>query len=175
MPGPPPAPAASSPPSAATTTEADEVELRNQLRISLKDLTRREPLDLTYKHLLFDGVVTPRRPTLAKDKLYKHVGANLRNSVTQFTEHPWDKIATREPLDETEMRAAFTLRESKKHEQEALLQATLAATNPPNYAARKRKLEGMAMTLQRKKPKKKQTPSATTTGCGCLHSDGGQQ
>jgi flagellar biosynthesis GTPase FlhF len=149
------APAASSTPSTTTaTTEANEVELRNQLRKLLKDLTRREPLDLTYKHLLFDGVVTPRRPTLAKDKLYKHVGANLRKSVTQFAEHPWDKIAQREPLDETEMRAAFTLRENKKHEQEALLQATLAATNPPNYAARKRKLEGMAMTLQRKKPKK---------------------
>lgn len=160
MPPPPPVSA----PSATTATEADEAELRTQLRKSLKDLTRREPLDLTYKHLLFDGVVTPRRPTLPKDKLYKNVGANLRKTVLVFAEHPWDKIAQREPLDETAMRAAFTLRESKKHEQEALLKTTLAAKNPPNYAFRKRKLEGMAMTLQRKRPKAKkhETPAAAT-------------
>jgi len=69
---PPPAPVSSS-----TTNpiqnEAEEEELRSQLRASLKTLTQREPLDLTYKHLLLDGVVTPRAPTLPKDKLYKNI------------------------------------------------------------------------------------------------------
>ena len=158
---PPPAPVSSST-SDPVKTEEDEVELRSQVRESLKSLTQREPLETTYKHLLFDGIVTPRRPTLPKDKMYKQIGANLRECVVNFTEHPWDKIAQREPFDEAAMRAAFTLREHKKHEQEALLATTLAARNPPNYAAKKRKLEGMAMTLQRKRPKKKKPSSDAT-------------
>jgi hypothetical protein len=109
-----------------------------------------------------NGVVTPRRPTFPKDKQYKSIEANLRERVTQFTEHPWDRIAQRQPFDEAAMRAAFTLRENKKHEQEALLNATLAARNPRNNAARKRKLEGMAMTLQNRKPKKVSKPPLVT-------------
>jgi hypothetical protein len=70
-----------------------------------------------------NGVVPPRRPNLPKDKQYKSIGANLREKVTQFMEHPWYRISQRQPLDEAAMRAAFTLRENKKHEQEALLNA----------------------------------------------------
>jgi hypothetical protein len=110
-----------------------------------------------------NGVVTPRRPTLPKDKQYKSIGANLREKVTQFTEHPWDRISQRQPFDEAAMRAAFTLRENKKHEQEALLNATLAARNPRNNAAHKRKLEGIALTLQNRKRKKVSKPSSAAT------------
>lgn len=154
---PPPdsAPSSSRAASVSAQNEAEEAELRTKLRKSLKSLTSREPLDPTYKSLLFDRVVTPRQPQLPKDKLFKHMPANLRETVTNFTDHPWDKIAQREPLDEDKMRAAFTLREDKPHEQAALLKATLAARQPSNYASRKRQLEGMAMTLQNKKPKKK--------------------
>ena len=161
-------------PVSSSNKEADEVELRSQLRSCLQNLSQREPLDHTYKHLLFDGVVTPRRPTLPKDKLYKNIGANLRETATKFTKHPWDRIAQREPLDETAMRAAFTMREHKKHEQEALLSATLAARNPRDYATHKRKLEGMAMTLQRKKPKHKKVTSrqkTSTAGAAAVEED----
>ena len=40
---------------------------------------------------------------------------------------PFDRIGQRKPLDETGMRAAFTLREAKEHEQQPLLEATLTA------------------------------------------------
>lgn len=151
----PPAASAPSSSGAGILNDEDEAALRSQLRKSLNSLQQREPLDLTYKHLLFDNVVTSRRPTLPKDKMYKNIGANLRETVTRFTENPWDKIARREPMEEDKMRAAFTLREHKKHEQEALLAATLAARQSGNYSSKKRKFEGMAMTLQRKRPKKK--------------------
>ena len=147
---------------AADPREEDELDLRTQVRAALKNLTRREPIEPTYKHLLMNGDVTPRRPTLPKDKQYRAIGANLRERVTQFTEHPWDRIANRQPFDEAAMRAAFTLRENKKHEQEALLNVTLAARNPRNNAAYKRKLEGMAMTLQNRRPKKGSKPSLAT-------------
>jgi hypothetical protein len=143
---------------------SEEDELRSQLRSAWQDLKRREPLDKTYKHLLTNGVVTPRKPLLLHDKLYKAVPGNLRETVTAYMEVPtaaFDRIAQRQPLDETAMRAAFTLREGKKHEQQPLLNATLVARSRPGDEARKRRLEEIAMGLQGIK-KKKQSPSALT-------------
>ena len=52
----------------------------------------------------------------------------------------------RKPLEEAGMRAAFSLREAKEHEQQPLLEATLAAT--AMHPERKRSLDGMALSLQ---------------------------
>lgn len=65
---------------------------------------------------------------------------------------PFDRISQRKPLDEAGMRAAFTLREAKAHEQETLLEATLAAM--AMHPERKRSLDGMALGLQQRHKKK---------------------
>ena len=145
-------------------TDPEEDDLRKKLREALQDVTRREPLETTYKHLLMSGVVTPRKPILPKDKLYKPITARLRERVEEFqskTNHPWDRIAQREKMDEGAMRAAFTLREGKKHEQDALLKATLLALprRHPDEAGRKRFLEGMALGLQQKEIKRQKKES----------------
>ena len=110
----------------------NEEQLRRQLRAALQSLTRREPLDATYKPLLLSGVVTRRSPVIPKDKFYKRMGSKIRERVQQYMmemqgKDPFDRISQRQPLEEAAMRAAFTLREAKDHEQQALLEATLAA------------------------------------------------
>jgi hypothetical protein len=62
-------------------------------------------------------------------------------------------------LEEASMRAAFTLREAKEHEQIPLLDATLAAHQM--HPERKRHLDGIAMGLQSRREKKMRsmTPS----------------
>jgi len=154
----PTAPTGTSSSLSTTTARPDEDNLRKQLREALQDVTRREPLETTYKYLLFSGVVTPRKPIVPKDKLYKPITARLREKVEAFRsyDHPWDRIAQREKMETGAMRAALTLREGKKHEQEALLQATLAALprRHPDEAGRKRFLEGMALGLQQKEIKR---------------------
>jgi Bromodomain len=142
----------------------DEDDLRKKLREALQDVTRREPLETTYKYLLLTAVVTPRKPILPKDKLYKPITARLRERVEAFrskTDHPWDRIAQREKMEEGAMRAAFTLREGKKHEQDALLKATLSALprRHPDESGRKRFLEGMALGLQQKEIKRQKKES----------------
>lgn len=150
--------AAASNTQSSTISTPDEEMLRKQLRECLLKVTRREPLETTFRHLLMNGVVTPRKPTLPKDKLYKPITARLRERVEAFgQQHPWDRISQRQEMTDSAMRNALTLREGKKHEQEALLQATLAALPKPsiNEAARKEHLEGMALGLQQKELKLK--------------------
>jgi len=134
----------------------NEESLRNQLQEAMNDLKRREPLDPTYKRYLMNGIVTARRPVLPKDKSYKRICSDLRACVETFVEQtqgkdPFDRIAQRQPLQEDQMRAALTLREAKKHEQKALLDATLS-TLPKrggmDATTRRRHLEGIAMGLR---------------------------
>lgn len=144
-------------PSSAVVNEDD---LRKELR-KLRDEVQRRELPTTFKFLLMDGVVTPRKPMLPKDKMYsKAIPARLRERVEAFgTMHEWDRVAQRNqhqgPLwEESGLRAALTLRDLKKHEQDALLKGTVAAIQTPQVMARKEYLDGMALGLQSKELKK---------------------
>ena len=140
----------------SSSNTLDEDDLRKSLRESLQKVARREPLDTTYRHLLMNGIVTPRKPTLPKDKLYKPVTARLRERVEGFgQQHPWDRISQRQEIKDSALSSALNLRECKKHEQEGLLQATLAALpkRSRDEAAREAHLEGMALGLQQKEIK----------------------
>ena len=148
--------------SGSATSGQNEDDLRRTLQQALQSLNRREPLDPNYKRLLLSNAITPRRPVLPKDKFYSRVRSNLRERVeewqkTQLGKDPFDRIAQRQPLEEPAMRAALTLREAKEHEQQALLDATLAALPPRNgmdELTRKRHFEAIALTLQSKEKKK---------------------
>ena len=122
----------------------------------MRDIKRREPLDPTYKTLLMNGIVTNRKPVLAKGKSYRQIGSDLRARVDTFLEQtqgkdPFDRISQRQPLQEDQMRAALTLREAKTHEQKALLDATVA-TLPKrggmDALTRRRHLEGICLGLR---------------------------
>jgi Bromodomain len=142
--------------STASSSSPNEEDLRKQLREAMQNLKKREPLDPTYKRLLLNGVVTPRRPVLPKTKFYKRVGSKLRERVEKFLEQnqgkdPFDRISQRQPMEDEKMRAALTLREAKEHEQQALLDATLAALprrNGMDELTWRRHLEGIALGLQ---------------------------
>ncbi len=157
---------------AATTTKAtadvsedsqNEEELRNQLRQALESIKKREPIDPSYKSLLMSGAVTSRRPVIPKDKFYKPIGSRLRERVEKFMvmtqgKDPFDRILQRQPLEQGAMRAAFTLREAKDHEQTKMLAATMASLprrNGMDDQTRKRHLESIATGLQSRGGKKK--------------------
>ena len=133
-----------------------EEDLRNQLLEAMQSLKRREPLDPTYKRYLMSGTLTNRRPVLPKDKTYRRIGSDLRATVETFAEQtqgrdPFDRIEQRQPLQEDQMRAALTLREAKKIEQKALLEATLSALpkrGGMDALTRRRHLEGIFLGLQ---------------------------
>jgi Bromodomain len=103
-----------------------------------------------------NGVVSTRRPVLAKDKFYKRIGSDLRARVESFMQEtqgkdPFDRISQRQPLQEEHMRAALTLREAKQHEQKALLEVTLSALprrNGMDAVSRRKLLEGITAGLQ---------------------------
>lgn len=131
----------------------EEESLRRTLTQRLQSLSKREPLEPTYKHLLINsssGSVVPPR-----DALYKKIGAELRERVENGSLGlSGAKGSRREDLEDGAMRAAFTLRECKKHEQEALMEAYLGRVSAMEEA-RKRKVEGMALGLQEQVRKKK--------------------
>lgn len=182
---PPTASAANTTPSSTTTAAAadgndkppNEEDLRVRLRSLFKELKKREPLESTYKRLLLNGVVTSRKPNLPKDRFYRRIESRLRERVERFCaetagKDPFDRLLARPsgPLlttatadNESALRAAFTLREHKDHEQrpllEAHLQATQIARNGVDLAARRRHLEGVALGLQNTKWR-----TTTTTG-----------
>ena len=159
------------PPAAASaaTSGPNEEDLRRELGYTFQSLKSREPLEPTYKKLLMNGVVTPRLPVLPKDKFYKRVGSRLRERVENFLvetqgKDPFDRIAQRKPLEEGAMRAALTMREAKEHEQQALLDATLAAL-PRRHGmddlTRRRHLEAIAQGLQSREKKVARTDPST--------------
>ena len=145
---------------AGKETLNEEDQLRQSLRQALSKF--KEPLEPTYKRLILNGVVTPRRAVLPKDKFYKRVGSRLRERVEGFMaltegKDPLDRLSQRQPLEEGPMRAALTLREAKEHEQQPLLDATLAAVprrKGMDEITRKRHFEGIALTLQTREKKK---------------------
>jgi Bromodomain len=140
-----------------TTANIDEEDLRKELRELLQKVTRREPLETTYKFLLLNGAVTPRKPVLPNYKVYtKAMPGSLRERLESFGQvHEWDRIAQRQhdTWEESSLRAAFTLREPKKHETESLLHATLAARKTRHTMAREAFVEAMALGLQSKELK----------------------
>jgi hypothetical protein len=145
---------------------SNEEILRRQLRSALKSLARREPLEPTYKKLLERSTLTRRPATIFKNKFYKRIGSRLRERIEIYSREmqgkdPFDRISQRKPLDEPAMRAAFTLREAKDHEQQPLLETTLAAT--AMHPERKRSLDGMALGLQARRDKNARTVSPLPT------------
>ena len=163
-------------PSSSSNADAppNEDQLRKSLRQALQSLNRREPLDPKYSRLISNGVVTSRRPVLPKDKFYKRVGSRLRERVEAFMtmtegKDPFDRISQRQPLEEKDMRAALTLREAKEHEQQALLDATLASLPHRmgmDEVARRKHFEGIALSLQQEK--KKTTFNPPVVGAGMM-------
>mmetsp|Transcript_10292 Transcript_10292/g.21188 ORF Transcript_10292/g.21188 Transcript_10292/m.21188 type:complete len:284 (-) Transcript_10292:35-886(-) len=88
--------------------------------------------------------------------------------IENMGKDPFDKIGQRQPLEEEKMRAAFTLREFKEHEQAPLLEATLAALpkrEGTDEMSRRRYLDGVALGLQSsKKPRRTVAlPTVATT------------
>ena len=148
--------------SAGTTSASSEDALRGQLRGALQSLNRREPLDTTYKRLLVGSSLTRRAPVIPKDKFYSRIESKLRERVETYMQEmqgkdPFDRISQRKTLEEAAMRAAFTLREAKEHEQVPLLEATLAANQM--HPERKRHLDGIALGLQEKKKIRSMSPT----------------
>lgn len=149
---------------AQAPTASNEDDLRRQLRSEMHSLNRREPLDPTYERLIMSRTLTSRTPILPKDKFYKRIGSRLRERVERYNHEmqgkdPFDRISQRKPLDEDAMRSAFTLRETKKHEQVPLLEATLASSAQAMDPRRKTHLDGIAKGLQIRKEKKLRTAS----------------
>jgi hypothetical protein len=145
---------------------SNEEDLRRQLRAAMGKIKSREPLDPTYKRLLLNGIVTPRRPVLPKDKFYKRLGSDLRPRVEAFLQQNqgkdlFDRIAQRQPLEESAMRAALTLRDAKEHEQQSLLDATLASLprrNGMDANQRRKHLDAIALGLHTQKPPRESQP-----------------
>lgn len=111
-----------------------------------------------------------RAPLIPKDKMYKRLGAELRSKVeAHIAAGGENDIALgrkrgrdRDDLEEEQMRAAFTLREGKKHEQEGLIAAAVAAPPPGmrlplgwDLHTHRRRLEAMALGLQVREKMKK--------------------
>ena len=143
-------------PISATEIGEDEESLRSELHAAMQSLKKREPFESTYKRFLLNGSVSTKRPLLPKDKFYKRIGSDLRYRVESYVQQtrgkdPFDRISQRQPLQDDHMRAAFTLREAKKHEQKALLDVTLSAL-PRRYgmdaAVRRKHIQGVAVGLQ---------------------------
>jgi hypothetical protein len=145
--------------------------LQRQLYAFDKKISRREPLDPSYKFLLNNTNV--KSPHIHMDKIYKRFGADLRERVESYmgkygSENPAmdgrrAKIGrNRADLDVEMMKNAFKLREYKQHEQDALIKAELAATKAKRLrgslieeGTRRRSVEAMALGLQEKERKKK--------------------
>lgn len=153
---------------------AEEEDIRSDVMKIMHSLKRREPLDPTYRRLLARGVVATITPTFPRDQFYRKIGSDLRFRVEKFMQQtqgkdPFDRIANRQPMNNEQMRDALTLRESKPHEQKALLDMTLSSL-PKRYGmdatTRRKHLEGVALGLQlgrdarRSKPKPKAEVSA---------------
>ena len=169
--------AGSATPASATKRSRDDEEeqLRKQLKGHLHRVTKREPLDATYKFFISSGAARP--PFIPKDRLYKRLGAELRYTPEKLMLQPGGndpnlpgkKIGEdREPLDEEAMRSALTLRAAKKHEQEAYARAALLAPPrgvrlPPGWdvTTHRNRLEGMALGLQEKEIKQKNKAERT--------------
>jgi Bromodomain len=161
----PGAPAAASSGAAASSDKEEEV-LRREIRSLYGRLKKREPIETTYKRLLFHSGLTSKTAALpTKDKFYARVHGNLRTTVEDFMtvtegKDPFDKISTssgQRPVfpDVATMQkvAAFSLREGKVYEQRALLDATLTALprrHGMDEMSRRRYLESVARGLQQK-------------------------
>ncbi|KAL3911525.1 MAG: hypothetical protein SGARI_001606 [Bacillariaceae sp.] len=161
-----PAAAAPAANTASSPAASSEDALRRELRATLQSMSRREPLDPTYKRLLESRNLTRQSAVVPKNKFYRKVGSRLRERVEVYMREiegkdPFDRIDQRKPMVEASMRFSFTLRESKDHEQKTLLQATLAAT--AMHPERKRSLDGMAAGLQNRTIKKARTASPVPT------------
>lgn len=148
-----------------------EVLLRQQLYSLNKKISKREPLDPSYKFLMTQNTKV-KAPHIHMDPLYVHFTADLREKVESYmgkygSENPMmdgrkAKIGNnRADLDVDMMRNAFKLRECKTFEQEAFIEAELEATKARrlrgslmNEGTRRRYVEAMALGLQEREKKK---------------------
>jgi hypothetical protein len=80
--------AGSATPASATKRSRDDEEeqLRKQLKGHLHRVTKREPLDATYKFFISSGAARP--PFIPKDRLYKRLGAELRYTTEKLMLQP---------------------------------------------------------------------------------------
>lgn len=142
-----------------------EVQLRTQLYACRKRIAKREPLNPTYDFLILENS-NCKTPFVFKDDFYKKFHSDLREKVEGYarrygTENPMAdarqfKIGSkREGFDTEKMRAAFTLREFKDHEQKTYINAELAANKARRLdscmieeGVRKKRIESMALGLQ---------------------------
>ena len=164
-----------------TKYDNDENELRSRLRFRLQKLTNNEPLDPTYKHLFLQSVssVASTSGMLPKDSLYKDIKSTLRQKVETFVANGGLDIAKVRGRDRNSlnfnlkddgstknndnkkdpnnnntaaaMRAAFTLRESMRHDQECFVSSYLAAEKRQigvyQAEAKRQKLESLVRIL----------------------------
>ena len=149
-----------------------EEELRKTLTLHLQSFcSGNKPLDSTYKHLLLQSAAASNSKSAlgeafksSTDKLYKKVGAELRLAVESFLDNPNPSSQIgkeRQELDPVQMRAAFTLREFKEHEQRHFMKtfvssggfaglAIPAGKNKSQILMRQKNLEATTLMLQQK-------------------------
>ena len=159
----------------APTIDETEERLRQTLVGRLRSLCRSgKSLDRTYRHFLLRSAAartarayhltdTDEALKVNRDKLYKKVGGEMRLSVEKFVLRPNagtnKRGRDRKDLDDSQMRAAFTLRECKEHEQKHFVKtlvssggfAGLAAAGPfekGQILLRQKNLEATAAMLQ---------------------------
>lgn len=139
---------------AAPASVINEDTLRQELRAAMQELKKREPLESDYELLLTNGAITPGRPNVLREKLFRKLPSNLRQRVEKFRStlmsggavYTTTHIKSRQPLDDDRMRAAFTLREPKEHEQLAF---AAAIRRHPKH----KYLQAVALGLQKEKRK----------------------
>lgn len=153
--------------SSSSSASLSEDDLRKQLRSALQSLNSRGHIEPTYKKLLERNTLTRRMATISKNRFYRQIGSRLRERVEVYCREmqgkdPFDRISQRKPLEEAAMRAAFTLREAKEHEQKPLLDSTVAAM--AMHPERKRSLDGMAKGLQDSKKRRARTTHSPMFG-----------
>mmetsp|Transcript_8466 Transcript_8466/g.15963 ORF Transcript_8466/g.15963 Transcript_8466/m.15963 type:complete len:406 (-) Transcript_8466:106-1323(-) len=155
----------------ANAQAPQEALLRKQLYSFHKKISKREPLDPSYKFLIKQNTRV-KAPQIYLDKMYVNFTADLREKVESYmgkygSENPATdgrkaKIGNnRADLDVEMMKNALKLRECKTFEQEAFIEAELDATKAKrlrcslvNEGTRRRWLEAIALGLQERERKK---------------------
>mmetsp|Transcript_2721 Transcript_2721/g.3857 ORF Transcript_2721/g.3857 Transcript_2721/m.3857 type:complete len:457 (+) Transcript_2721:179-1549(+) len=170
-------------PAATEQQQPSQDQLRKMLRSCLTKVTRREPLEPTYKSFLLRGNARKKESFAIpkRSDIYKRIDhADLRHTVEDYMLHhgvetdPMRKCGKYRPnLDENAMRAAFTLRECKTFEQEPLIAATLAAAisrrlpgRNVDEGLRRISVEAMAVGMTEKERRRRNRDSANDKSLG---------
>jgi len=148
-----------------------EEDLRKLLRKRLQGISRREPLEPTYRHHIINRSTNFKQSALLpRDPLYTQIKSKLRLNVEKTQAHGigilWSRKRGRERdaepedrLDPAKMRAAFTLRQNMRHEQQLLVANQLQAEkNAMGMIGHQRlkEVEDLASVLQSRERKQKE-------------------